>query len=298
MELIPAKQMLSPYGNNNNWFGTNYTMNIYRGCCHGCIYCDSRSEIYNIQSFDKVRAKENAISMLNKELKGKKKKGIIGTGAMSDPYNPFEAEYEFTREALKLMDKYNFGVAIATKSDLIARDLDILQDIKSHSPVIAKITVTTADDELCKKIEPNVSVSSKRFEAINKLSSKGIFAGVLLMPVLPFIEDSDDNILKIIKLAKENGAKFIYTAFGVTLRQNQRDYFLSKLNEHFPGLAQKYIKEYGFSYECQSRRTTELWKLFKSECNKANILYRMEDIIVGYKKENEVKQISLFDMKE
>ena len=259
MEFIPAKQILSPYGSNNNWFGTNYTMNIYRGCCHGCIYCDSRSEIYNIQSFDKVRAKENAIAILNKELKGKKKKGVIGTGAMSDPYNPFEGKYEFTREALKLMDRYNFGVAIATKSDLIARDVDILQDIKSHSPVIAKITVTTADDELCKKIEPNVSVSSKRFEAINKLSSKGIFAGVLLMPVLPFIEDSDDNILKIIRLAKENGAKFIYAAFGVTLRQNQRDYFLSKLNEDFPGLAQKYIKEYGFSYECRSGRAKELW---------------------------------------
>lgn len=294
MEFVPAKQILSPYRNNNNWFGTNYTMNIYRGCCHGCIYCDSRSEIYNIQSFDEVKAKENAIDILNKELKGKKKKGVIGTGAMSDPYNPFEKKYEFTREALKLINKYNFGVAIATKSDLITRDLDILQDIKRHSPVIAKITVTTADDEVCKLIEPNVVVSSKRFEAINKLSSKGIFAGILLMPVLPFIEDNDENIIKIIRLAKENGARFIYTSFGVTLRQNQRDYFLCKLNEHFPGLAQKYIKEYGFSYECSSKRTNELRQLCKTECNKAKILYRMEDIIEGYKNENVVQQISMF----
>lgn len=293
MEFIPAKQLLSTY-RNSNWFGTNYTMNIYRGCCHGCIYCDSRSEIYNIQNFDRVRAKENAIDILSKELKNKKKKGIIGTGAMSDTYNPFEAKYEFTREALKLMNRYNFGVAIATKSNLITRDLDILRDIKSHSPVICKITVTTSDDELCKKIEPNVATSSKRFEVISKLSSNGIFSGILLMPVLPFIEDSDENILKIIRLAKENGAKFIYPAFGVTLRQNQRHYFLSKLKEQFNSLDQKYIKEYGFSYECQSKRAGELLQIFKSECNKANILYRMEDIISGYKNETDIKQMSLF----
>lgn len=294
MEFVPVKHILSSYTNNNSWFGINYNMNIYRGCCHGCIYCDSRSEVYNIKDFDKVRAKENAVDILSRELKSKRKKGVIGTGSMSDPYNPFEAKYEFTREALKLIDRYNFGIAIATKSNLITRDADILQQIKSHSPVIAKITITTADDRLCRKLEPNAPLASQRFEAISQLSSKGIFTGILLMPVLPFIEDNDENILKIINLAKVNGAKFIYAAFGVTLRQNQRDYFLSKLNEKFPGLSKKYIEEYGYSYVCKSSRAEKLIRLFKKECNKANILYRMEDIIEGYKKESEVKQLSMF----
>ncbi|MDP4145985.1 MAG: radical SAM protein [Bacillota bacterium] len=294
MEFIPVKKILSAYGTNDSWFGTNYTMNIYRGCCHGCIYCDSRSEIYNIQNFDQVRAKEDAIGLLNNELRNKRKRGVIGTGAMSDPYNPFEAKYKFTREALKLMNKYNFGVAIATKSNLISRDVDILQEINSHAPVIAKITVTAAEDELCRKLEPNVAVSSQRFEAINKLSSKGIFAGILMMPVLPFIEDNEENILKIISMAKENGARFIYTAFGVTLRQNQREYFLNNLGKHFPQAVPQYIEEYGHSYECRSKNAEELWQLFKEECSKANILYKMKDIIEGYKKENKIEQLSLF----
>lgn len=294
MEFISAKQILSTWANNNNWFGINYNMNIYKGCCHGCIYCDSRSECYQIKDFDIVRAKANAIEILNSELKSKRKKGVVGTGAMSDPYNPLEAKYKLTRSALELINRYNFGIGIATKSDLITRDIDILNEIKSHSPVLIKITITTANDSLCKKIEPNVSVASKRFEAINKLSSQGIFTGILLMPVLPFIEDSDENILKIIRLAKENGAKFIYPAFGVTLRQNQREYFFRKLDEQFYGITERYIKEYGFAYECRSKRATKLWELFKAECDKAKILYKMEDIIAGYKKNYEVKQISFF----
>lgn len=295
MELISAKQILSTWANNSNWFGVNYNMNIYKGCCHGCIYCDSRSECYQIKDFDIVRAKANAIEILNSELKSKRKKGVVGTGAMSDPYNPLEAKYKLTRSALELISRYNFGISIATKSDLIIRDIDILDEIKSHSPVLIKITVTTADDNLCKKIESNVAVASTRFKVINKLSSHGIFTGVLLMPVLPFIEDSDENIIKIIRLAKENGAKFIYPAFGVTLRQNQREHFFKKLDEHFYGITERYIKEYGFAYECRSKRAAKLWKLFKSECDKAKILYKMEDIIAGYKKNYEVKQISFFN---
>lgn len=294
MEYISAKTILSGYRSNNSWFGTNYNMNIYKGCCHGCIYCDSRSEIYGVKDFDTVRIKENAIDILDSELRTKRKKGVVGTGAMSDPYNPFEAKYKLTRSSLEIINKYNFGAAIITKSDLITRDIDILKEIKSHSPVLIKVTVTAAKDELCKKIEPNVAVSSKRFEAISKLSSNGIFTGILLMPVLPFIEDNNENISEIIRLAKESGAKFIYPAFGVTLRQNQRDHFLNKLNKDFPELAQKYIREYGFSYECRSNHAAELWQLFKAECDKAKILYKMKDIIEGYKSPYEVKQISLF----
>ncbi|MHC1683827.1 MAG: radical SAM protein [Clostridiaceae bacterium] len=294
MEYISAKTIISGYRSNNNWFGTNYNMNIYKGCCHGCIYCDARSECYQIKDFDTVRAKENSIELINNELRGKRKKGVVGTGAMSDPYNPFEAKYKLTRSALEAINKFNFGAAIITKSNLITRDIDVLKEIKSHSPVLIKITITTADDDLCRKVEPNVSVSSKRFEAIRKLSSNGIFTGILLMPVLPFIEDNNENIFEIIRLAKENGANFIYPAFGVTLRQNQRDHFFSKLDETFPEVTQRYIKEYGFSYECRSKRAKELWGIFKSECDKAKILYRMGDIIEGYKKQYEVKQISLF----
>ncbi|TCO79804.1 SPL family radical SAM protein [Marinisporobacter balticus] len=294
MEYISAKTILSAYNSSGEWFGCNYNMNIYKGCSHGCIYCDSRSECYHIENFDKVRGKKNAIEILNRELRSKRKKGIVGTGAMSDPYNPFEEKYKLTREALGLLDRYNFGVAIATKSHLITRDIDLLKRIKRHSPVLVKITVTSADDGLCKILEPNVAVTSKRFEGINKLSANGIFTGILLMPVLPFIEDSNENVLEIVRLAKENGAKFIYPAFGVTLRQNQRLYFFKKLDEYFKDASQKYIKEYGFSYECRSKRAAQLWQLFKEACNKANLLYKMEDIITIYKNEYEEKQISFF----
>ena len=201
-------------------------MNIYKGCCHGCIYCDSRSDCYGIEDFDRVRIKENSINLIEKDLKSKRKKGIVATGAMSDPYNPFEEKFLLTRKALELIDKYNYGAAIATKSDLIIRDIDVLKRIKEHSPVLCKITITTADDELSKKIEPNVCLSSERFKAIKKLSDEGIYTGILLMPILPFINDTEENIISIVRKAKENGAKFVYPAFGVTLRSNQRIHFL------------------------------------------------------------------------
>lgn len=294
MKYIPAKTILSGYNSRGEWFGCNYNMNIYRGCSHGCIYCDSRSECYHIENFDQVRAKKDSIDILDKELRSKRKKGVIGTGSMSDPYNLFEEKYKLTRQALELLTKHRFGVSIATKSPLITRDIDVLKRIKRHSPVLVKMTVTSATDGLSKILEPNVARSSERFEAINKLSTSGIFTGILLMPVLPFIEDHDENILEIIRLAKENGAKFIYPAFGVTLRQNQRIHFFKKLDEHFKGMSKKYIKEYGFSYECRSKRADELWKVFKGACDKENLLYKMEDIINRYKNEYEEKQISFF----
>ena len=221
MEYIEAKTMLTKC-RDSSWFGTNYNMNIYKGCCHGCIYCDSRSECYRIEEFDKVRAKKDSLLLLRNELQRKIRTGIIGFGAMSDPYNPFEQELELTRHSLELVDAYGFGAAIATKSPLITRDTDILQSIAEHSPVICKITVTAADDELSKKVEPNASPSSKRMNAIKQLSESGIFSGILLMPVLPFIEDNEKNITAIVDMAADSGAKFIYPAFGMTLRGNQR----------------------------------------------------------------------------
>ncbi|HEY5583230.1 MAG TPA: radical SAM protein [Ruminiclostridium sp.] len=294
MELIPAKTVISGYCENNNWFGNNYNMNIYKGCNHGCIYCDSRSECYHVDNFDEVRAKGNALSLVYHDIKSKRKKGVIGTGAMSDPYNPFEKDYKLTRGALELINTYGFGASIDTKSDLVTRDIDILKNIKQHSPVLIKITVTTCDDELCKKLEPNVAVSSKRFAAIKQLSDNGIFAGILMMPILPFIEDNEENISGIIRLAYESGAKFIYPAFGVTLRLNQREWYYKKLDELFPGTKEKYIKYYGDSYQCYSPNANHLKQLIKRECERLGLLHRMKDIINGYKKSYYDKQLSLF----
>ncbi|MHC1746995.1 MAG: radical SAM protein [Cellulosilyticaceae bacterium] len=295
MEFIKAKTILSNYAGNNMWFGTNYNMNIYKGCSHGCIYCDSRSDCYKIDYFDTVRAKEEALTIIAKELRSKRKTGVVGTGAMSDPYNPFEKHYALTRGALELINHHGFGAAIATKSDLITRDIDILQAIKRHSPVLAKITITTYDDNLCKKIEPFVAPSSKRFETIYKLADHGIFTGILLMPVLPFLEDNEENILEIIKRAHESGAKFIYPAFGMTLRENQREWYYDKLDEAFPGVKSQYITQFGNAYECKSPKARQLWNLFEKECKLRGILYKMNDIIVAYKKGYEIQQLSLFE---
>lgn len=295
MEFIPAKTILSGYAENNPWFGCNYTMNIYKGCCHGCIYCDSRSECYRVDDFDEVRAKENALALIERQLMSKRKKGVVGTGAMSDPYNPFEKKHELTKGALELIHRYGFGAAIATKSDLIVRDRELLKEIGKHSPVLVKMTVTTADDLLCRKIEPHAALSSQRLEAIEKLTQEGIFAGILLMPVLPFIEDTEENISRIIELAHQKGAKFIYPAFGVTLRQNQRAWYYEKLDELFPSLKEKYIETYGNAYECRSLKARELWRLFQDKCDQYGILYNMPDIIAGYKGPCRLEQLSLFE---
>jgi DNA repair photolyase len=294
MEWIPAKAILSGYTKDNQWFGTNYNMNIYRGCSHGCIYCDSRSDCYRVENFDVVTAKADALAIIEKELRSKRKKGVVGTGAMSDPYNPCEKEYELTRGALKLINRYGFGIAIATKSDLITRDTDLLTQIVQHSPVLAKVTITTADDALCAQLEPGAPNASARFAAIRKLSAEGIFTGILMMPILPFIEDNVINIQQIIERAHASGARFIYPAFGVTLRQNQRIWFLNKLGEAFPVEKQQYLDTYGNAYQCISPKAKELWQQFKTECDARGILYRMDDIIGAYTAPYETGQLSFF----
>ncbi|SDL33943.1 SPL family radical SAM protein [Romboutsia lituseburensis] len=297
MQYIKVKTIVSQAKNNDNWFGINYNMNIYQGCCHGCIYCDSRSNCYQIIDFDRVRAKENSTEIIKNELRSKRNKGVIGTGAMSDPYNPFERKLMLTRKALEEIDSNRFGVAIATKSDLVVRDIDILKRIQSHSPTLIKMTITTYDDNLCKKIEPSVCESSRRFEAIRKLSDNGIYVGVLLMPILPFINDSEENIKNIIKKAYESNAKFVFSyGLGVTLRQNQRQYYFDQLNKLFPGnnLPQRYINTYKESYINPASNNKKLWRVFKEECEKYNLLYKMEDIIKDYKTNYEKTQISWF----
>ena len=216
---------------------------------------------------------------------------------MSDPYNPFEKELCLTRAALKQVNENNFGILIMTKSPLVTRDIDLLNEIKKHSPVLVNVTITTFDDNLCKKIEPNVAKSSERFKAIKELSDNGIYTGVLLMPILPFINDTEENIKNIVRKAHESGAKFIFSyGMGVTLRGNQREYYYEKLLKLFKdkGLAQKYIETYGNSYECSPANSKELWKVFKTECDRFGIVYKMDDIIAGYKDGYEKEQISWF----
>ena len=295
MQLIPAKTILSGYRENCSWFGSNYNMNLYKGCNHGCIYCDSRSACYRIEHFDEVRAKQNALTLLERELRNKRKKGIIGMGAMSDPYNPFEQDLCLTRGALTLIHRFGFGVAISTKGTLIERDIDILKAISQHSPVLIKVTITSAEDELSRKVEPYAPLSSKRFSAIERLAENGIFAGVLMMPLLPFIQDTEENVYRLVELAHRHGAKFIYPAFGVTLRQNQRDWYYQKLVSMFPSLKEKYIQTYGNAYECRSLNANILWPLFKEQCHKRGLLYKMQEIIKAYKKPQIDSQLSLFD---
>lgn len=296
MEYIPAKTIVTRTKAPDAWFGIDYNMNIYKGCCHGCIYCDSRSACYGIEDFDRVRAKENALQVIRDDLRRKVKTGVVGTGAMSDPYNPFEKELLLTRHALELVDAFGFGAAIATKSDLILRDRDVLAGIKEHSPVLCKITITTASDELSRRVEPGVCPSSARFEAIRALSKAGIFTGILLMPVLPFLEDSEENVLAIVRKAHEAGARFIYAAFGMTLRENQRIWYYDRLRELFGDekLVERYRRTYGSRYECGSPRAGKLWKIFSSECEKYGILYDMKSIIHAYKGEYEYLQLRLF----
>lgn len=297
MDYIPAKTIVTKT-KNNGWFGIDYNMNIYRGCCHGCIYCDSRSDCYQIKNFDQVCAKENALMIIRDDLRRKVRTGVVGTGAMSDPYNPFEQELKLTRHAMELADAFGFGMAVATKSTLLLRDMDILESIKEHSPVLCKVTITTTDDALAGKLEPHAAVSSQRFAMLEQLASRGIFSGILLMPVLPWLEDNEDNIRAIVRKAHEVGARFIYAAFGMTLRNNQREWYFDQLNRLFPGqgLVEQYISRYGNSYQCTSPHARTLWKLFAEECEKYGILYQMKDIVCAYRRGYEITQLNLFDI--
>jgi len=291
MEYISAKNIVSGYSD-NGWFGCEYNMNIYKGCSHGCIYCDSRSECYQIEDFSRVRAKKDALEIIEKNLRSKRKKGVIATGGMSDPYNPFEEKLKLTRGALNLIERYRFGVSPLTKSSLITRDIDIIKKISEHSPVSVMMTVTAADDVLSKKIEPNVCPSSERFAAIKEFSDAGIHTGILLMPMLPFIEDTEENVVGIVEKAKASGARFIYPSFGMTLRSGQREYFYDELDKHFPGMSNRYIERFGGDYGCSSPKYSELKELFQRECRKLGLLFRMRDIIFDYKKGYIKEQLS------
>jgi DNA repair photolyase len=253
-------------------------MNLYRGCQHGCIYCDSRSTCYKLGELSDIRIKENALELLEKELKSKRVKGTIGFGSMNDPYMPVEKDVQLTRDALKLILKNKFPVHIITKSDLVLRDLDLLKEIsKTYSAI--SLTITTDDDNLSKIIEPAAPVSSKRFEAIRQLSESGIYTGIMLMPVLPFITDNKKNIEGIIHEGSRNGAQYILNFMGMTLREGQREYYFKKLDIHFPGLKELYMSTYGNLYGCSVLNHRELNVIFNEACQKMSLDTRMNFFI-------------------
>lgn len=293
---INAKTIMQNKADKNHiWFGFDYNMNLYQGCHHGCIYCDSRSNCYQITNFDQVKVKKNVLTILSRELCSKKRKGVIAIGSMSDPYNHYEQELKITRQALKIIQQTNFGIMITTKSHTIIADLDLLKQINTSQSVLVCLSITCADDELSKKIEPHVSPSSKRFDTLKKLRDANIYSGVIMAPILPFINDTPDNIKNTVYQAHLANANFIYPMFGVTLRENQRDYFFQQLDLLFPGKKNKYIKYFGHNYLCNSPNQNELSKIFINECCKYNISYKMAEIIAGYKKSNnDSEQLSLF----
>lgn len=295
MEYIKARTIVNK-NKPKSWFGYEYTMNIYRGCNHGCIYCDSRCDCYRVQEFDKVKAKENALEIIRDDLRRKINKGVICTGAMSDPYNSFEKELLLTRHALELIGAFEFGVGVITKSTLVTRDIDVLQDIGSQAATMVKITITTADDVLAKIIEPGAPASSERFAALKELTDGGIFAGVLLMPLLPFIQDDEENLRDIVEKAAESGAKFIYPRFGVTLRGNQKEFFYHHLDNKFPDVKKKYIQNYGNKIYCNSPNSRKLYSYFKKKCREHGILYDMDEIIKESRKGFVYEQMSIFDI--
>ena len=249
-------------------------MNIYRGCLHGCIYCDSRSLCYQMNhKFEDVEVKANAVELLENTLRRKRNKCMIGTGAMSDPYMPIEEKLGNMRKCLEVIERYGFGVTMITKSTKVLRDLDLLKKINEKSKCVVQMTLTTYDEDLCRIVEPNVETTYERFRALEILRDNGIPTVVWLCPILPFINDTEENIRGILDYCVRAKVKGIINFdMGVTLRDGNREYYYKKLDEHFPGLKEKYIRMYGNSYQLSSPNSRQLNMIYKSECIKNGIM--------------------------
>lgn len=286
---IQAKVLLSHVKQPDTWFGLKYNMNLYRGCQHGCIYCDSRSECYQIEDFADVLVKVNAIDLLRKELKSKRVRGTIGTGSMSDPYIPIEAQYKLTGKALEVIAEHRFPIHMITKSDGVIRDLHLLQEISKVYTAVS-FTITTTDDDLARKVEPGAPPPSARLKAMQALSATGVYTGVTMMPILPYIEDTEDNIAAIVRLAHEHGASYIIPWFGMTMRDRQRAYYYDKLDKLFPGLRAQYERRYGERYECAVSNAARLGQVFAELCAQYGLAGQMQH----YTPEPLVAQLSLF----
>lgn len=273
-------------------------MNLYRGCQHGCIYCDSRSDCYQMNhQFEDIEVKENALKLLEDSLSRKRKPCMIGTGSMSDPYMPLERELLFTRRALELIDRYGFGVTMITKSNLVLRDLDLLRSINDHTRCVVQMTMTTYDEILCRKLEPGVCSTKVRFEALKVLHEAGIPTVVWLSPILPFLNDTMENLNGILDYCENAGVHgVICFGMGVTLRSGSREYFYQQLDRNFPGLKEKYIHCYGNSYLLDSPNSKELMQQLHTRCEAAGILHDNEQIFrfLSEFEDKTMPQISLF----
>lgn len=287
MHFTNAKSILSQHNG----------MNIYRGCTHGCIYCDSRSKCYNFaHDFEDIEVKQNAPELLEKALKSKRKKCMIGTGAMCDPYMHCEESLNLTRRCLELIDYYEFGVTLQTKSDRILRDLDLLKSINKKAKCVVQMTLTTYDEELCKILEPNVSSTKERAEALEIFKENDIPTIVWLDPILPYMNDTRENINGILDYCiREKVYGIICFGMGLTLREGNREYFYAALDKHFPGLKQKYQKKYGFAYEITSDNNSELMDILVKRCRENGIVHDVNECF-RYMRElpDKFEQLSLF----
>ncbi|MCR5420054.1 MAG: radical SAM protein [Lachnospiraceae bacterium] len=292
MHFVNAKGILT---NNSGFVG----MNIYRGCSHGCIYCDSRSSCYHFtHSFEDIEVKENAPDLLEMALRSKRKKCMIGTGSMSDPYMHCEENLRLTRRCLEIILRYDFGACVQTKSDRILRDMDILEEINKKAKCVVQMTLTTYDDDLCKIIEPNVCNTKRRIEVLGEMQKRGIPTVVWLTPILPFINDTKENITEILNECVGVGVKGIINfGMGLTLREGDREYYFAALDKYFPGLKERYIKRYGNSYELTSPNAKELKEIFYEICHKNEIMSKPDEC---FKFMNELpdkyEQMSIFDL--
>ncbi len=273
-------------------------MNLYRGCTHGCVYCDSRSKCYQFDHvFEDIEVKRDAIGILEEQLKKKRAPCMIGTGSMCDPYIPLEEELQLTRQALELAERYGFGFTLITKSARVLRDIDLLRRVNEKTKAVVQMTLTTFDEALCKKLEPHVSTTQERFEALLALRDAGIPTVVWLCPILPFINDTEENLRGILDYCVRAEVKGILSfGFGVTLREGDREYFYAALDRDFPGVKQQYIRAFGNAYSCNSPNNASLMRVFKEECKRNGILYKTDEVF-GYLGafESKEKQLSLFE---
>lgn len=291
MHFVTAKGILSSQNG----------MNLYRGCSHGCIYCDSRSRCYHMEhDFEDIEVKENAIELLEHALRRKRQKCMIGTGSMTDPYIPLEMELQHVRKALSLIERYGFGFTVITKSDRILRDLDLLRKINEKTKCVVQMTLTTCDEELCRKIEPHVSTTGERFEVLKKLQDAGIPTVVWLSPILPFINDTAENITGILEMCAEAGVYGVLCfGMGLTLREGNREYFYKQLDRLFPGLKEKYKRIYGNQYEIASPDSRKLMKLFHQKCEESGMLHDNGEIfryLRTFEEKGAGLQLSLWDI--
>ena len=273
-------------------------INLYRGCTHGCIYCNSRSKCYHIDHvFEDIEVKRDAVKILESQLRKKRSRGMIGTGSMCDPYIPLEMELELTRRSIEVIERCGFGLAILTKSARLLRDIDLLKKINERTKCVVQVTLTTYDEALCKKIEPHVSSTQERFEMLMTLKGAGIPTVVWMTPILPFINDTEENLLGLLDYCVRAGVKGILCfGFGVTLREGDREYFYAALDRAFPGVKQKYIRAFGNAYECTSPNNAKLMEIFKRECKQHGILYKTNDVFTYlWTFESKEGQMSLFD---